>query len=269
MYDSANNVIGFEYSQLSEINETLKATRIYYEKNLQGDVTGLLDARGAEIASYTYDAWGNVITDTEKSFCYEGYEVPFELNHVLYRGYYYDGSYTDTESDTNLYYLQSRYYDAEVGRFINADSICNLGISGTVFGFNLYSYCDSNPVVYQDKTGEALINVVFAVIFGIAGWHFGGWVAYNVVKKKNWKYWALRSAIAVGGAAIGWFAGSLLAKSVASYLKIHPDVVFKMTAKIGSSSFYSIMKFLGINPFTLSMDSGKFIGVASALNHRK
>ena len=64
----------------------------------------------------TYDAWGNVITDTEKSFCYEGYEVPFELNHVLYRGYYYDGSCTDTESDTNLYYLQSRYYDAEVGR---------------------------------------------------------------------------------------------------------------------------------------------------------
>jgi hypothetical protein len=116
MYDSGNNVIGFEYSQLSEIDETLKTTRIYYEKNLQGDVTGLLDARGAEIASYTYDAWGNVITDTKKSFCYEGYEVPFELNHVLYRGYYYDGSYTDTESDTNLYYLQSRYYDAEVGR---------------------------------------------------------------------------------------------------------------------------------------------------------
>lgn len=53
-----------------------------------------------------------------------------------------------------------------------------------MFGFNLYSYCDSNPVVYQDKTGEALINVVFAVIFGIAGWHFGGWVAYNVVKRK-------------------------------------------------------------------------------------
>ena len=116
MYDSGNNVIGFEYSQLSEINETLKATRIYYEKNLQGDVTGLLDARGAKIASYTYDVWENVITDTEKSFCYEGYEVPFELNHVLYRGYYYDGSCTDTESDTNLYYLQSRYYDAEVGR---------------------------------------------------------------------------------------------------------------------------------------------------------
>ena len=121
MYDSGNNVIGFEYSQLSEIDETLKTTRIYYEKNLQGDVTGLLDARGAKIASYTYDAWGNVITDNEKSFCYEGYEVPFELNHVLYRGYYYDGSCTDTESDTNLYYLQSRYYDAEVGRIFEEE----------------------------------------------------------------------------------------------------------------------------------------------------
>ena len=71
MYDSPNNVIGFEYSQLSEINETLKTTRIYYEKNLQGDVTGLLDARGAKIASYTYDAWGNVITEIGRASCRE------------------------------------------------------------------------------------------------------------------------------------------------------------------------------------------------------
>lgn len=257
LYDANEKVIGFEYSYLNSAG-TLVTARVYYEKNLQGDIIGLLDARGAEIAAYTYDAWGKI---TSKTYV-EGNEIPYELNHILYRGYYRD-------DETGFYYLQSRYYDAEVGRFVNADSICNLGISGTVFGFNLYSYCDSNPVVYQDKTGEALINVVFAVIFGIAGWHFGGWVAYNVVKKKNWKYWALRSAIAVGGAAIGWFAGSLLAKSVALYLKMYPDVVFKMTAKIGSSSFYSIMKFLGINPFTLSMDSGKFIGVARALNSQK
>ena len=157
MYDSDNNVIGFEYSQLSEINETLKITRIYYEKNLQGDVTGLLDARGAEIASYTYDAWGNVITDTEKSFCYEGYEVPFELNHVLYRGYYYDGSCTDTESDTNLYYLQSRYYDAEVGRFVNADDVSIFDVRlNAIFQDNLYCYCNSNPVNFADNGGFAI-----------------------------------------------------------------------------------------------------------------
>ena len=117
-------------------------------------MTGLLDARGAKIASYTCDAWGNVITDTEKSFCYEGYEVPFELNHVLYRGYYYDGSCTDTESDTNLYYLQSRYYDAEVGRFINADDTNMLEMQlNSMFKDNLYCYCNSNPVNYDDATG--------------------------------------------------------------------------------------------------------------------
>ena len=157
MYDSGNNVIGFEYSQLSELNETLKTTRVYYEKNLQGDVTGLLDARGAEIASYTYDAWGKVITDTEKSFCYEGYEIPFELNHVLYRGYYHDGNCTDTESDTNLYYLQSRYYDVEVGRFINADDVSIFDVRlNAIFQDNLYCYCNGNPVNFADKGGFAI-----------------------------------------------------------------------------------------------------------------
>ncbi len=159
MYDSDNNVVGFEYSQLSEINETLKTTRIYYEKNLQGDVTGLLDARGAEIASYTYDAWGNVIT--ENSFCYEEYEVPFELNHVLYRGYYYDGSYTDTESDTNLYYLQSRYYNAEVGRFVNADDVSIFDVRlNAIFQDNLYCYCNSNPVNFADNGGFAITGTL-------------------------------------------------------------------------------------------------------------
>ena len=87
MYDSGNNVIGFEYSQLSEINETLKTTRIYYEKNLQGDVTGLFDARGAKIASYTYDAWGNVIAST-------GIDSGIgAVNPLLYRGYYYNLEY--------------------------------------------------------------------------------------------------------------------------------------------------------------------------------
>ena len=61
MYDSGNNVIGFEYSQLSEIDSSLQKTRIYYEKNLQGDVIGMLDSRGAEIAIYQYDAWGNIV----------------------------------------------------------------------------------------------------------------------------------------------------------------------------------------------------------------
>lgn len=173
MYDANDSVVGFEYSQISETDSILKTTRIYYEKNLQGDVIGLLDARGAEIAVYTYDAWGNVITDSGASFCYEGYEVPFELNHVLYRSYYYDGSCNDSQSDTNLYYLQSRYYDPEVGRFINADDINMLGIEmESIFKDNLYIYCNSDPINNIDPSGYLYISlktlakiVVYAIGF--------------------------------------------------------------------------------------------------------
>ena len=189
MYDSANNVIGFEYSQLSEINETLKTTRIYYEKNLQGDVTGLLDARGAEIASYTYDAWGNVIADTEKSFCYEGYEVPFELNHVLYRGYYYDGSCTDTESDTNLYYLQSRYYDAEVGRFINADDVNTIFIEeNEIYKDNYYIYCNSNPISLIDKNGHAPKRKIIKFTYNRSK-VYNYMKKYYSVKRRKIRFW--------------------------------------------------------------------------------
>ncbi len=62
------------------------------------------------------------------------------MNHILYRGYYYDGSYNDTESDTNCYYLQSRYYDSEVGRFINADDISVLGIESVRWFTNGRNY---------------------------------------------------------------------------------------------------------------------------------
>ena len=79
-YDGNGSAIGFEYSYINFAG-TLVTARVYYEKNLQGDVIGLLDARGAEIATYTYDAWGNVTGMTYV----EGNETPYELNHITYR----------------------------------------------------------------------------------------------------------------------------------------------------------------------------------------
>lgn len=95
---------------------------------------------------------------------------------------------------------------------------------------------------------------------GIAGWAFGDYVATNL-GLEGWKYWAVRGAVTAGGAAIGWFAGAAISKVAAGFLKANPSAVFKLASTMGSSAFVSAMKFLGINPFTLASDSGKFIGM--------
>ena len=61
--------------------------------------------REAEKASYVYNAWGNILSQSEDELS--------SINPLRYRGYVYD-------EDTTLYYLQTRYYDPQTGRFINA-----------------------------------------------------------------------------------------------------------------------------------------------------
>ena len=73
------------------------------------------------------------------------------LNPIRYRGYYYD-------VETGLYYLQSRYYDPEIGRFISPDEFDYLGVDGTPLSFNLYTYCNNNPVKYSDESGNFAIS---------------------------------------------------------------------------------------------------------------
>jgi RHS repeat-associated protein len=108
-----------------------------------------LQTRGAEIATYTYDAWGNI---TGRTYV-EGNEIPYELNHITYRGYYRD-------EETGFYYLQSRYYDAEVGRFINADDVDEISVDvGLIYKDNLYIYCNGNPVNNYDDDGTKSINI--------------------------------------------------------------------------------------------------------------
>ena len=74
------------------------------------------------------------------------------FNPFRYRGYYYD-------TETQLYYLQSRYYNPTTGRFINADGYVNA--NGDLIGFNMYAYCSNNPVVYVDYTGKDAVYVVY------------------------------------------------------------------------------------------------------------
>ena len=115
------------------------SSRYYYVLNLQGDVMALVTSEGVEVAKYTYDAWGNVTPDTTLWLS--------ARNPLRYRGYYYD-------SETGFYYLQSRYYDPIVKRFLNADSYASTGQG--FLGYNMFAYCQDNPVMCEDSSGNRL-----------------------------------------------------------------------------------------------------------------
>ena len=100
----------------------------------------------------------------------------------------------------------------------------------------------------------------------MVGWFFGDWVAKKLGYSSGWKYWAIRAGVVVGGIVIGWFAGTLISKLIATYLKNNPATVFKICNRLGASGFKSAMEFLGINPFTLAIDGSKFIAIARLFN---
>ena len=124
-----------------------------YRKNLQGDVTHIYTVDGEQVGHYVYDAWGNMRILQDR----DGIAT---LNPFRYRSYYFD-------EETNLYYLQTRYYDPEVGRFINADALEYIDPE-TIGGLNLYSYCGNNPIINIDPQGAfwftALTTLIGAVI---------------------------------------------------------------------------------------------------------
>jgi len=90
----------------------------------------------------------------------------------------------DTES--GLYYLQSRYYDPEIGRFINADDTSYLGVDGTPLSYNLFAYCGNNPVLEHDPNGNfgllAAIIVTGTIVGGILGAFSAASTGGNVVE---------------------------------------------------------------------------------------
>ena len=125
-------------------------SQLYYKYNLQGDVVGIYDATGNEVVTYTYDPWGKLLSAT-------GVDVLIDANPLLYRGYVYD-------KETGFYYVSSRYYDPEIGRWINADGFVSTGQDIT--GYNMFAYCGNNPVNRKDPTGQFWITalIVTAVV---------------------------------------------------------------------------------------------------------
>lgn len=199
--DHMGDTMYFSYDPVTGFPQTMIRSGMvfYYVTNSRGDVMAILDDSGNYCAVYEYDAWGNVLYASD---CNDW--IIAEYNPLLYRGYVYDW-------ETGLYYLQSRYYDPEIGRFINADAFAATGQG--LIGNNMFAYCGNNPVNMADTTGNLPFFLLTAAIGAVAGAIIGGVTA----AKNGGNIWAgIGVGAAVGGlagAGFGAAAGVILAGS--------------------------------------------------------
>ena len=204
IYDAAGQPIGMTHFQDGTLVDTY-----LYEKNIQGDVVAVYDYAGNLVVRYAYNAWG-AVSETEygSEYCEESFEVL--CNPFRYRGYYYD-------TETDLYYLNSRYYDPAVGRFLNADVYLATGQG--MLGYNMFAYCCNNPIANCDPTGEFFISMtllciaVGAIVGAAAGAYVGTKYAQSagVDDGDVWKY---TLGCAIGGALLGGVVGGIVAPAI-------------------------------------------------------
>ncbi len=142
-YYGATGIEGMYYQHTNNSNEGY----YYFDKNTLGDIVAIRNGVGNIVATYEYNAWGEVIVNG-----YMGTINPFR-----YRGYYYD-------TETGFYYLQTRYYDPTIMRFINADNY-ELTQGLTTGELNMYSYCANNPIMLTDPTGEWVLTALLITSF--------------------------------------------------------------------------------------------------------
>ncbi|MDC0786295.1 RHS repeat-associated core domain-containing protein [Coprococcus comes] len=152
LYDEKGTPFAFEY----------QGKMYFYQTSLQGDIIGIVDSEGSQVVVYRYDAWGEVLVSSDAS----GFGLS-QINPLRYRGYYYD-------QETGLYYLQTRYYDPKVRRFLNADDASVLTKDPEqLTEKNLYAYCDDNPVMYRDDTGMFdIVSGIFGAVTNVATTYF-------------------------------------------------------------------------------------------------
>ena len=136
-----SNTLYFAYDASgTPLSVTYNGTNYYYATNIQGDVTAILNTSGTAVVQYTYDAWGKLLSTTGSMASNLGAHNP-----LRYRGYVYD-------TETDLYYLQSRYYNPNLCRFINSDALVSTGQG--ILGNNMFAYCGNDPVNRKDISGN-------------------------------------------------------------------------------------------------------------------
>ena len=164
---TGNDVLVFMYDNNGvRFGFICNGTEYYYIKNAQNDVTAIASADGTILANYYYDPWGKLIETTGDT------EIA-ELNPIRYRSYYYD-------SETEWYYLNTRYYSPDLCRFISSDGYIQTGQG--LLDKNMFVYCLNNPINMLDQTGEIAGWAIALIVIGIctiAGGVIGGLRATN------------------------------------------------------------------------------------------
>ena len=183
MTQGSNSLHFFYDAQDKPAVVLFNGTAYAYLYNLQGDVIGLIDSIGNKVVSYTYDAWGKMLSKTGTLASTLGTIQPFR-----YRGYVFD-------EETGLYYLQSRYYNSDLCRFISTDTFEVLLIPHYHFGqYSLYSYCENKPISNADSDGK--LSWLAKVAIGVGAILVGA---------------AVVAATAATGGAAAAFAGAVVA----------------------------------------------------------
>ena len=196
IYDAEGTPIGMQYRKTTYAANEFDT--YWFEKNLQGDIVAVYSEDGTKLISYTYDAWGNFTT----TYSNGGAATTATYNPFTYRGYYYD-------AELELYYLNSRYYDSNTGRFINADVYINA--NGDILGFNMFAYCGNNPVMGYDPSGEVnWSNILKATAVVVA---ITAIVALSVATAGSAAIALGVSATVVKAATVGAVIGGLVAGS--------------------------------------------------------
>ena len=185
-YDYDGKLIGFTYDP--NVNVTSNEEDYFFLRNQLGDISHILNANGTTVVHYVYDAYGNII----KTDVTSGYAHIVAINSYTYRGYRYD-------SEIGMYYLNSRYYNPEIGRFINSDGL--LGLEGDILSTNMYAYAVNNPIMNIDPSGylsistKALYYIIHVVIIvANLGWALlSKRLARRFISGKAGKYFAKKT----------------------------------------------------------------------------
>ena len=222
IYDDSNQPLAMKYN----------GTLYYYILNAQGDVVRIIDGSRNVVASYSYDPWGKIVSSSG---------TLADVNPLRYRGYYYD-------SETGFYYLQSRYYDPELGRFINADSYASTDATG-LLSANMFAYCENDPVNRSDPSGEwaTVAKMAVGAVIGAATYTVGQLIAGEPIDAGNLAFSAVEGALtAISGTVVG-----TVISGVSSFVKSYRSgndfktVLLDTAIGVGSSLVGSVGRFAG------------------------